>query len=582
MTAKLNKIESSMRKAERAAKSVDAAIRPLEQTRDFGASRVKGASQTVDGFNRKQRDTEKGTNRIETAWSKVKGVIAAVGITSVARKTIQLADTMTQTSTRIALMNDGLQTTEQLQNKIMASANRSRAAYTDVAATVSKLGILAGEAFKSNDEMIAFTELMNKNFVVGGAGQQEQAAGMYQLTQAMAAGKLQGDEFRSIMENAPLLAQAIADFTGKSKGELKEMSAQGVITADIIKGAMFASADQINDRFKAMPMTFAQVGTIMGNMLLQTFNPLIQGLGRGAQFIYDNWSTIAPVFWGVAAGALGGALAFGIWTAAAWLAEAANRALIASMLASPFLWIAVVVGIIVTAIYRWVQAVGGIQIAWLIACNLILSAADRIRIGFYTAFCGVQDYAAAMKVAVLVLLEQMINGAINQINKFIGLLNKVPGVSIDMIGQVTFGAQSKMEYAAGKQSRSDSIAAMQQSALERKKAREDEIASKKAEKAAQQSGMMNFGSAAGSTKLPNIGKVGSVDKIGGEVNIAEEDLKFLRDVAEMRYVQNFVTLTPTVSMNAQISEKVDAKSVMAEIERALEEEFVAAAEGVYA
>src|SRR5690606_35739024 len=119
---------------------------------------------------------------------------------------------------------------------IFAAANRARGSYTDMAAVVGRLGLLASEAFGSTDEVIAFSELMQKAFRISGASAMEQSAGMYQLTQAMAAGRLQGDEFRSIMENAPMLAQAIADFTGKSKGELKEMSAEGTITADIIKG----------------------------------------------------------------------------------------------------------------------------------------------------------------------------------------------------------------------------------------------------------------------------------------------------------------------------------------------------------
>lgn len=118
-------------------------------------------------------------------------------------------------------------------------SNRTRSSFLDTTSVVSKLGILAGDNFKNTDEIIAFTELMNKNFTIGGASIQEQTSAMYQLTQAMASGKLQGDEFRSIMENAPLLAEAIANYTGKSKGDLKELSSQGVITSDIIKMLCF-------------------------------------------------------------------------------------------------------------------------------------------------------------------------------------------------------------------------------------------------------------------------------------------------------------------------------------------------------
>ncbi|SNX53041.1 tape measure protein [Thermoanaerobacterium sp. RBIITD] len=192
-----------------------------------------------------------------------------------------------------------LQTTAELQDKIFALAQRARTSYQATADVISKLGLLAGDAFKSNDEMIAFSELMQKAFTVSGASIQEQTAAMYQLTQAMAAGRLQGDEFRSIMENAPMLVQAIEDYMHNVmgvEGTLKDMSAEGLITADVIKNAMFSAADDIENKFKEMPMTFGQIGTIVGNTLLQTFEPVIQGIGKGAQWIYDNWSTLEPIF----------------------------------------------------------------------------------------------------------------------------------------------------------------------------------------------------------------------------------------------------------------------------------------------
>ena len=143
-----------------------------------------------------------------------------------------------------------------------------------MAKSVAKLGLLAGDAFSSNDEMIAFSEMMTKSFKVSGASQQEISSATYQLTQAMAAGKLQGDEFRSIMENAPMLADAIAKYMGKSKGELKELSSEGVITADIIKAALFNAADDINAKYEEMPKTFGDAMTNIRNVASRYLQPV--------------------------------------------------------------------------------------------------------------------------------------------------------------------------------------------------------------------------------------------------------------------------------------------------------------------
>ena len=184
---------------------------------------------------------------------------AAVG------KAFDYVDNLTQMKARLNLVNDGLQTTAELQNMIYRAANDSRGSYEAMANSVAKLGLLAGDAFSSNKEIVGFTDLLNKAFTVSGAGEQEKSSAMYQLTQAMSSGKLQGDEFRSIMENAPMLADAIAKYMGKSKGELKQLAAEGAITSDIIKAALFQAGDDINAKFAEMPMTFGQAATSIKN-----------------------------------------------------------------------------------------------------------------------------------------------------------------------------------------------------------------------------------------------------------------------------------------------------------------------------
>lgn len=166
-------------------------------------------------------------NKANQATSSVGGLIKTLLSLATAKIAINAIDNTTLTNSRLSMINDGKQTDKQLQNKIMQSANNSRSSYATTAANVSKLGLLAGDAFKNNNEIIRFSELLNKSFKVGGAGTQEQEAGTYQLTQAMAAGKLQGDEFRSVMENAPLVADAIAKYTGKTKRRIKRNVIKG-------------------------------------------------------------------------------------------------------------------------------------------------------------------------------------------------------------------------------------------------------------------------------------------------------------------------------------------------------------------
>lgn len=209
------------------------------------------------------------------------GAVTGIGLVAnkvkdVAVAATQTADELTSIRSRINLINDGSQTTAEIMDKIYGAANRSRGSYIDMADSVAKLNMLAKDAFSSNDEAIAFVEQLNKQFKISGASVQEASAAMYQLTQAMAAGKLQGDEFHSIMENAPLLAQSIAQQMGLSVGQLKEMSSQGLITADIIKEALFNSAEETNAKFAEIPMTFAEVGQSIQNQLIQAFQPVLE------------------------------------------------------------------------------------------------------------------------------------------------------------------------------------------------------------------------------------------------------------------------------------------------------------------
>lgn len=329
---------------------------------------VRAASDALDDFNRDIDEIPPAANQAADSFGKWKNplVTAASAIYTIksalqgVSQVTDIVDTFTSTTARLDLMNDGLQTTAELQNMILASAQRSGAEYGSTAATVSKLGILASEAFSGTEEIVAFSELMNKSFKIGGATIQEQSSAMHQLTQAMASGRLQGDEFTSIIENAPMLAAAIADFTGRSKGELKEMSSEGLITADIIKGALFTAADDINSKFETMPKTFEGVWTEVKNLTLKAFQPIIERLSAFvnspvfdqftqnmisgliwisnaafdvmdaissiAGWVSQNWATIEPII-KAALAAIGLVIAYTLLMKAVTIAAAAPMAL---------------------------------------------------------------------------------------------------------------------------------------------------------------------------------------------------------------------------------------------------------------
>lgn len=619
MTSKLRKITTALSRTNRALEVTDSLSDQVNPGANFdrASSAVSRASGQVDNFNRKQQQAQNEAKGVANAWGSVKKYIGSALAAISVQKIIDLADTMTTTRARIDLMNDGLQATDELQSMIMASANRSRAAYQTTADAVSKMGIMAKDAFGNNAELIQFTELINKQFAIAGTSAAGVDAAMLQLTQAMSSGVLRGEELNSIFEQAPTIIQTIADYLGVPIGQIRAMAAEGQITSTIVKNAMLSSADEINAKFNAMPMTFAQVWTLAKNIALEAFGPVIQAIGAGAQWIYENWSTIAPIFWGLAGAAIAYAVALGIQTAATWIANGAAKAFFVTLLSNPLFWIALAVGVVIAALYKMIQAVGGVKNAWEICkaalvvawtalkvaffavYNWIANLIDKLKLCWQKAGTAIANFMGDMKVSVLTVLQNMINGAIGIINDFISLLNKIPGVNISLIEQVTFATTAAAENEAAKQARADALnqyeadikaaqaerdatySAAKQELADATAQLSETYANARAEAAQANSdaGVSDWNT--DQYDVGNVDSVGSVGSIESDVNIADEDLKFLRDVAEMRYVQNFVTLTPTVAVDAQISEKVDVDEVVTKIEKKLEDEFTAAAEGVY-
>lgn len=624
-TATINKAIQSSNRLLKVMEQIDQKDLDVSLQQQFGTAlqAEKANNAELEKMVKNLNNAGNAADPLADAMSRVKGALLGAGAVYSAQRVLQLADSMTTTRARLDLVIEGMNeagtTADQLQQRIMQSANRSRASYLDTADAISKMGIMAGDAFGSTDELVQFTELINKQFTIAGASAEGQSAAMLQLTQAMSSGVLRGEELNSIFEQAPTIIQTIADYLDVPIGRIRDMAANGEITAEIVKNAMLSSADEINRKFESMPYTYSQVWTMAQNILMDSFQPVLRMIGAGAQLIVDNWGTIEPVFWGLAAAGLAYAVALGIQTTATWIATGAARTFFATLLTNPLLWIALVIGVVVAAIYQWVQAVGGLENAWAIAMDYIqygtdltaygisygvtwvLNSLDRMELGAATLSTNFQNFMGDMRAGALTQLQELANGGIGIINDFISTLNKIPGVSIDLIDQLTFGTIAGLENEAAKQQRSADLAAKTQAVNDRISSRDTALATQKAtlesahaarraenasrvaaaaEKAASDS-LLSAAGGAGANQLDSIGKVGEVGKINSDVNIADEDLQLMKDVAEMRYVQNFVTLTPTVAMNAQVSERVDIDELTGRVADVLIEEVAAGAEGVY-
>lgn len=401
---------SSIQEAREELAKAGAAFDSIEQN-------IQDAGNQQDRFNQRIRD---GTAAADGLWSKLKGIAATVGGLAAAKKIIGISDDLASTRARLNLLVDDGGSVNELEQKIMASAQRSRSAYFDTASAVAKLGLNAGAAFDNDmDQVIAFMEQVNKQFVIGGATAQEQSNAMIQLTQAMAAGALRGEELNSILDGAPGIARAIEQYMGIAEGTIKSVAAEGKVTAEIVKNALFDMADETDAKFESMPKTWAQIWTSMQNKALSIFNPILtkinqianseqftkvtDGIINGlagiatvatvildllinvASVVVDNWSWLSPIILGVAAAlgvyygwlllvraaelasaAISGtvAVAKGIMaaatmlvTGATWAQVTAQYGLNAAMYACPLVWIIILIIALVALFYAAVAAV---------------------------------------------------------------------------------------------------------------------------------------------------------------------------------------------------------------------------------
>lgn len=443
---------------------------------------IRDANDQQQRFNRSIRD---GSSAADGLWQKMKGIAATVGGMIGLKQALGTSDQLTQTNARLnnALIKfDDGGSIKELEAKVMASAQRSRAYYMDTAAAVAKLGINARDAFTNMDEVIAFSELVNKSFVIGGAGAQEQSAAMLQLTQAMASGVLRGEELNSIFETAPGIIQSIAKYLDVPIGQIRTMASEGQITANIVKNAMFEAAGDIERTFSNMPKTWGQIWTGMKNKALSIFAPILtkinelanselvakltDGIVNGlaaiatvanmildlminvASVVVDNWSWLSPIILGVAAAlgvyygrlllvkgaelasaAVSGtvAVAKGIMaaatmlvTGATWAQVTAQYGLNAAMYACPLVWIIILIIALVALFYAAVAAVnkfaGTSVSATGIICGAFMAALAFIR----NIFIALWNVAAEVFVLIYNLVATVANFIGNVFNDPVG------------------------------------------------------------------------------------------------------------------------------------------------------------------
>lgn len=466
------------------------------------------AAQNQDRFN---KGLLTGTGHATGLTNQIGKIAAAAGAAFGVKQLFSLSDQMTSNTARLNLIVDDGGSVEALEAKIMASAQRSRAAYLDTASAIASMGANAGAAFSGNDELIAFMEQVNKQFVIGGASAQGQSAAMLQLTQAMAAGALRGEELNSILENAPGIARAIESYMGIAEGSIKQYAQEGAITAEVVKNALFAAADETNAKFESMPMTWGQIWTSMQNRALTVLDPILtklNGIANNEQFstvadgalqafsviasvatvtldavfglgaaIVDNWSWISPIVYGIITalaiyvGYLGvmkaaellstgakiamcvasyaHAAATGTEASATAAATAAQYGLNAALYACPITWIVLAIIALIAVFYAAVAAVNHFAGTSLSATGIICGAFAVAGAFIINLILGVVNFVIGIGVEIYNLIATFANFFANVFNDPVGAIINLFAGMFDFILGIVQSAASLIDTVLG-------------------------------------------------------------------------------------------------------------------------------------
>lgn len=606
----------------------------------------------VDEQGRFNQEISAGTQQANELTNTIKRAVAAYVSIQTVGKALNISDELVQTTSRLNMMNDGVQTTAELVNMVYAAAQDARGSFSQMADVVARFGNNAKDAFSSSEEVVAFADLIQKQMTIAGASTQEAANAELQLSQALGSGVLRGDELNSIFEQAPNLIQNIADYLDVPIGKIREMAADGELSADVVKAAIFSAADDINSKFNEMPMTWGQMWQSMQNTALIAFQPVLQRLNdlanseafqtfiQGAieamatlanillnvfdlavsigTFIGDNWSIIAPIVYGIVAAltayiaisaivaAINGvmAIAEGVKAAAQMMATgatfaetAAQQGLNAALMACPLTWIIMLILALIVVIFAVCNAIakmtgiansgfgvitGGVNVVIQFFKNLgltvanialgignaIAALASNMMTAFHNAICSVQSW-----------FYNLLSTALSVIEGICSALNKLPFVEFDYSG-ISSAADdyaAKASEAAGNKEDYQSISDAFNEGFTTFDAFQDGWASDAfnagaawGDGIADKVSNFSLSDVFGQTDIPNVGdytsgfndaiansgvgdSIGNIDdntgKIKDSLEVSEEDLKYLRDIAEQEAINRFTTAEINVDMS---------------------------------
>lgn len=620
---------------------VNLAVREMEENYRRAAQQeqqvTRNIRQSTQAEQQLNASIRGGNDALDDMVGKAKNLAATIGASVGLKKLIELSDQMASTTARLNFIVDDGGSVKALEAKIMASAQRSRAAYLDTASAIASMGANAGAAFTSNDELIAFMEQVNKQFVIGGASAQGQAAAMLQLTQAMAAGALRGEELNSILENAPGIARAIEQYMGIAESSIKSYAEKGAVSATVVKNALLSIADETNAKFNGMAMTWGQVWTQMGNIALKVTRPLLTAIN----WLANNLSVIGPILLGLGAAFLVFQVA-AHWTQIAAVATAAYHAVVnllsigfgvltgntaaasaavftfnSALLASPITWIIMLIAVVIGLLYGVVAIINKVTGSSISATGLICGA-----IAVAGAFIGntvigllnalIQYIWAIFVAPFLGIVEWILNVCNGGFNSFgdavANLIGQIIGWFLNLGKVVTtiIDAIFGTNWTAGLESLQSSVTAWGKNenaiTLDKNAPTIDYrfeygdawAAGNDFGKGidAKIGGMFNTGGLGDSSGF-DLGDIAAytgetadnTGKTADALAVTEEQLEYLRDIAERDAINRFTTAEVKIDMTGmtnRIDGSADLDGVISQLTEGFTEALVTAAEGVHA
>lgn len=564
---------SAMRQASDAAEQAASAAGRAADTADQATAAAKRASNANREFEDSSGLAAKAANSLTQELKKLVG--GYLGIQTL-KKAADLSDTLVSTRTRLDQMNDGLQTTAELETMIYQAAQNSRGSFVDTLGLVSQLGTMAGSAFDNTQEVVLFAEQLNKKLAISGASGMAAQAAILQLEQGLASGVLRGDELNSVMEQTPALAKTIADYLQVSIGDLRTMGSEGKITAAIVKNALFSAAEETNAAFEKTPMTWAQVWTTVTNIAVRALDPLLSGIN----WVANNIDTLAPIV--LATGSAFGVMLIAanwtnILTFATQKAAAAQAFLNAVMAANPAALAAAGVLLLVGALYGGVAIINHFADTSVSATGIIAgsfavmgafvynSTLVPLQNGFamFVNFLGnaFNNPTAAVKILFYDMAITVMQYLQNIAGALEGLVNMVPGVTVDL----TSGLDSWVT----KLKRDRQYEKWASGYTEYVTPWENMDLSKAYTKGYNWGADLSFsdlfsgllGNGMGDLAIPQAANINDLlknidkntSKIAKTVDMSDEQIKMLVDVAERKYVNNInlTSQTPMITIKGQ-------------------------------